>query len=126
VVQDISHTSIKGLEQAKFIDKVGGVKDTAAEKKPVTFQGETDRVYTKADQKITIAGQDKALFEVTRDGLADVVVWNPWEDKAKGMADFGPASGWKNMVCVEAGSIGQWNTLEGGDTWEGGQIIKAL
>jgi glucose-6-phosphate 1-epimerase len=126
VVQDISQTSIKGLEQTSFSDKVGGMKESAAEKTPVTFHGETDRVYIKADKKITVAGREKALFEVTRDGLADVVVWNPWEEKAKGMADFGPASGWKNMVCVEAGSVGQWNTLEGGDTWEGGQIIKAL
>ena len=92
----------------------------------MSFQGETDRVYTKADKNITITDGHKDRFEVTRDGLADVVVWNPWEDKAKGMADFGPTNGWKHMVCVEAGSVGQWNTLEGGDTWEGGQIIKTL
>lgn len=61
-----------------------------------------------------------------RDGLDDVVVWNPWTEKAKSMADFGPADGWKNMVCVEAGSVSQWSKLEGGDTWEGGQRIRAL
>lgn len=58
--------------------------------------------------------------------LGDVVVWNPWDAKAKGMPDFGPEDGWKRMVCVEAGSVGQWNMLEAGDTWEGGQRIRTL
>jgi len=58
--------------------------------------------------------------------LSDVVVWNPWDAKAKSMADFGPEDGWKKMVCVETGSVAQWNTLEAGDTWEGGQRIRTL
>ncbi len=40
------------------------------------------------------------------------------------MADFGPADGYKRMLCVEIGSVSGWNTLEAGDTWEGGQRIK--
>ena len=47
-------------------------------------------------------------------------------DKSKGMADFGPEDGYKKMVCVETGSVAAWNTLEAGDTWEGGQRIKTL
>lgn len=92
----------------------------------ITFDKETDRVYTKAGKPITILEKDKPRFEVKRDALGDVVIWNPWEEKVKGMADFAPADGYKSMVCVEAGSVGQWLTLEGGDTWEGGQRIKAL
>ena len=42
------------------------------------------------------------------------------------MADFGPEGAYKNMICVEAGSVGAWNNLEAGDAWEGGQRIKAL
>jgi len=56
--------------------------------------------------------------------MNDVVVWNPWEKKAGSMADFGPADGYKRMLCVEIGSVSGWNTLEAGDTWEGGQRIK--
>ena len=67
-----------------------------------------------------------AEYEVTRDMLADVVVWNPWIEKAKGMADFGPEDGYKQMICVEAGSVSAWNSLEAGDAWEGGQRIKTI
>ena len=88
---------------------------------------EVDRVYTvPAEQPITVSEGSEPRFEVTRDMLSDVVVWNPWVEKAKGMADFGPDDGYKNMICVEAGSVSAWNSLEAGDAWEGGQRIKAL
>ena len=70
--------------------------------------------------------KDAVEYEVTRDMLADVVVWNPWIEKAKGMSDFGPEDGYKQMICVEAGSVSAWNSLEAGDAWEGGQRIKTF
>ena len=93
----------------------------------MTFSAETDRNYASdPSSTITVAEKKKPRYEITRDILGDVVVWNPWDAKAKSMDDFGPEDGWKKMVCVESGSVGQWNTLEAGDTWEGGQRIRAL
>ena len=57
--------------------------------------------------------------------LPDVVVWNPWVEKSKTMADLAPEDAYKKFICVEAGNV-SWNTLEAGDTWEGGQRVKAL
>jgi glucose-6-phosphate 1-epimerase len=54
------------------------------------------------------------------------LVWNPWIEKAKGMGDFEPKDGYKNMLCVEAGSVKEWIKLDAGEGWEGGQIVKAL
>jgi glucose-6-phosphate 1-epimerase len=66
------------------------------------------------------------VFEIVRDNLEDAVVWNPWIEKAKGMGDFSPKDGYKNMLCVEAGQVSKWVKLEAGETFEGGQVIKAL
>ena len=94
---------------------------------PISFTAETDRVYSSpATQVLTIEENKKPRYEITRDMLGDVVVWNPWDKKASSMADFGPDGAWKKMVCVEAGSVGEWNKLEAGDTWEGGQRIRVL
>lgn len=41
------------------------------------------------------------------------------------MSDFGPDEGYKNMICVEAGSVSGWQTIEPSDAWECGQIIYA-
>lgn len=68
----------------------------------------------------------KKTFSVVRDNLNDLVVWNPWTEKAAGMGDFAPKDGWKNMICVEAGSVRGWQTLEAGDAFEGAQTITAL
>lgn len=35
------------------------------------------------------------------------------------------ATGWMNMLCIEAGSVKGFQKLEAGETFEGGQIIKA-
>ena len=127
VLQEISNVSITGLESTAFLDKVAGSgKLSAASNKAITFDGETDRVYSKTTEPSNTITQDGApLFEVTRDGLDDVVVWNPWIEKAKGLGDFEPKEGYKNMVCLEAGSVIDWVRLDAGDTWEGGQTMKA-
>jgi len=89
---------------------------------------ETDRVYKALDPKVPIivasAADDKPIFSVTREGLNDVTVWNPWIEKAKGMADFAPDDGYKKMICIEPGSVAGWQTLEAGESWEGSQTIR--
>ena len=86
-----------------------------------------DRVYHKIKQDTTSVLEDgKPRFDVVRDNLEDTVVWNPWTEKANGMGDFEPKTGYKNMICVEVGAVTGWVKIEAGETWEGGQIIKSL
>ncbi|KAL8709075.1 MAG: hypothetical protein Q9220_006096 [cf. Caloplaca sp. 1 TL-2023] len=126
-VDDINETAITGLEKATFKDKMQGGKEVKPAGQPIRIESETDRIYTAApEQRITVLEGGTGRYEIARDMLSDVVVWNPWIEKAKGMADFGPEDGYKKMVCVEAGSVTAWNTLEAGDTWEGGQRIKLV
>lgn len=115
---------MSGLEKVTFADKVGGGKKEEPE--AITVSSEVDRVYhVDPSQAIAIHEKDKTRFQFTRDMLPDVVVWNPWIEKSKTMADLGPEDAYKKFICVETGSV-SWNTLEAGDTWEGGQRIKAL
>lgn len=119
-IQDISKVSITGLEPTAYIDKVGGAAQKSAAGSPITFSGETDRVYTDSTNTILVKEGNSTTFEIVRDGMNDCVVWNPWSEKAASMSDFGPSDGWKNMVCVEAGAVKEFLKLEGGETWQGG------
>ena len=126
VAQDISKVAVQGLEDTGYVDKIiNGRKYPSGG--AIVFTGETDRVYAQAlKQPVTVMEGGDGRYEITRDMLSDVVVWNPWEEKAQSIADFGPDDGYKSMVCVEAGSVNGWLNLEGGDTWEGGQRIRVL
>ncbi|MCJ1303536.1 hypothetical protein MMC08_006346 [Hypocenomyce scalaris] len=146
-INDISNgVIIQGLEATPFTDKVAYAAEQEATKhqwKPhkqfpdppertepsmdvLTINFETDRIYHIAhDGPIRVLEKESPRFEIVRDMLGDVVVWNPWEKKAAGMSDMGEGE-WRNFVCVEAGSVSSWTKLESGETWEAGQRIRAF
>ncbi|RYC61817.1 hypothetical protein CHU98_g4369 [Xylaria longipes] len=125
-INDITKVQVAGLEDSEYIDKVDGAK-TKTQSGAVTITGETDRVYTPAkgpSSPIVVTEGGSTAFSVVRDNLKEVVVWNPWTEKAAGMGDFEPKDGFKNMICVEAGSVSSWTSLEPGDAFEGAQTIS--
>lgn len=86
----------------------------------------TDRVYKSFPQDTTsILHEGKPVFDIVRDNLSDTVIWNPFREGAEAIGDFMPKDGYKTMVCVEAGAVYGWTTLEAGDGFEAGQIIKS-
>jgi hypothetical protein len=46
-----------------------------------------------------------------------LVLWNPWDEKAKAMADMDD-DGWQHFVCVEAGAVSTPVALEPDQTFE--------
>ncbi|KAM4058044.1 aldose 1-epimerase domain-containing protein [Hirsutella rhossiliensis] len=125
-VKDITSVRISGFEDSSYVDKVDGAKAKTEASAPVTFSGEADRVYTPAKgpgHPVIVSDDGQPRFRIVRDNLDQVVIWNPWADKAEGMSDFVPKSGYKNMVCVEAGSVKGWQKLDKSDTFEAAQTI---
>jgi glucose-6-phosphate 1-epimerase len=109
-----------------YVDKVLNAT-THTQSGDISITGEVDRVYKTIPQSTTSVLQSGTpRFDVIRDNLEDTVVWNPWVEKAKGMGDFEPKDGYKNMLCVEVGAVNGWQKLDGGEGWEGGQLIKSL
>lgn len=47
-----------------------------------------------------------------------IVVWNPWDKKAKAIEDLGNQD-YKRMVCVGAAAIENFITLKPGEEWKG-------
>lgn len=124
-VNDIANVTVTGLKGAQYIDKVDGAQIKTEPEEKVKITAETDRIYTPTDKNAPIAvfqdGSKK--FSIGRENLDDVVVWNPWIDKANSIGDFEPKAGYKNMLCIEAGSVKGWQKLENGDQFEGAQTI---
>jgi glucose-6-phosphate 1-epimerase len=99
-VGDISQTQVGGLEETTYMDKVRDFAQSV-QTGPITFSGETDRVYVNTTADCLI--RDTALgriIRVAKAGSISTVVWNPWMEKEKGFADMA-AGEYRDMLCVE-------------------------
>ena len=106
-VSDVRAIAIRGLESTSFIDKVDYAKLKTPTHSPISFASETDRVYldTRSDCVLEDAPW-KRTIRVSKLGSISTVIWNPWIDKSRRMADFGDDE-WQGMVCIETANVGE-------------------
>lgn len=100
-VSDVRHLLLTGLAETEFIDKVDRFTRKRHDSKPLIFAGETDRVFLNTEATCVI--DDPGLHRRTiieKTGSATTVVWNPWQEKARALPDFGDDE-WPHMLCVE-------------------------
>jgi glucose-6-phosphate 1-epimerase len=105
-VADVRAVRVEGLSGREYLDKVDG-KKRKTQSGPVTIAGETDRVYLNTPDAVTVhdPGAGRRLT-VTKEDSASTVVWNPWVEKAKKLADFGDDE-WPRMLCVETANVAE-------------------
>jgi len=93
------------------------------------IRGEVDSVYANlaaTNLKIQFGDNQAAGgIQLHKNGLKDIVVWNPWTEKAAGMADFDNEE-YHRMICVEAGQVAEFVALAAGDSWQGSQVLSLL
>lgn len=100
-VGDVHRASVHGLEGADYLDEsaAGGGK-VEQQTGPITFSGEVDRDYAcGAPVRLPDRAQQREI-RITGSGSACTVVWNPWIEKARTMADL-PDEDYLKFVCVE-------------------------
>jgi glucose-6-phosphate 1-epimerase len=103
-VSDVEAISLTGLTGATFLDALSD--STLVETAPaITIASEVDRVYQRTPATVEILDPGfQRRIRVAKSGSESTVVWNPWIDKSKRMADFGDEE-YRQMVCVESGNI---------------------
>ena len=103
-VSAIPAISITGLRNATYLDKVNDA--TCLEIYPTISIGcEVDRVFCDTITTVGILdpGFERKIW-IEKSGSNSTVVWNPWIEKSKRMADFGDDE-YQRMVCVESGNV---------------------
>ncbi|XP_031108282.1 putative glucose-6-phosphate 1-epimerase isoform X2 [Ipomoea triloba] len=125
-VSDISEVRVEGLETLDYLDNLQNRERFTEQGDAITFEGEVDKMYLSTPTKIAILDHEKKrTFVIRKDGLPDAVVWNPWDKKAKAMADFGDDE-YKHMLCVEAAAVEKAITLKPGEEWRGRQELSVV
>ncbi|XP_057966905.1 putative glucose-6-phosphate 1-epimerase [Malania oleifera] len=125
-VSDISEVRVEGLETLDYLDNLQNRERFTEQGDAITFESEVDKIYLGTPTKIAILDHEKKrTFVLRKDGLPDAVVWNPWDKKAKAMADFGDDE-YKHMLCIEAACVEKPITLKPGEEWRGRQELSAV
>ncbi|KAI9174696.1 hypothetical protein LWI28_021375 [Acer negundo] len=118
-ISDISEVRIEGLETLDYLDNLCQKERFTEQGDTLTFESEVDRVYLSSSNMIAIFDHErKRTLMIRKEGLPDVVVWNPWEKKSKSLADFGDED-YKQMLCVDGAAIEKPITLKPGEEWTG-------
>ncbi|OWZ18913.1 Aldose 1-epimerase [Phytophthora megakarya] len=130
---------VEGLQGLTYHDKVAAVERTE-EREVLDFAQETDSVYANAPSPVVVRikrtdGIERVVTVEKEASIkggfmqtaqqSDVVVWNPWIEKAKGMGDFGDDE-YSTMLCVEPGRVSEQQKLSAGQTFTLQQTIKLL
>ncbi|KAL0426084.1 UNVERIFIED_CONTAM: putative glucose-6-phosphate 1-epimerase [Sesamum radiatum] len=125
-VSDISEVRVEGLETLDYLDNLCQKERFTEQGDAITFESEVDRVYLSSPRCVAVLDHEKKRTYVMRkEGLPDVVVWNPWEKKSKAMTDFGDEE-YKQMLCVDAAAIEKNITLKPGEEWTGRVELAAV
>lgn len=120
-VADIAAVEIFGLQYANYLDQVQGGVQATQDDAVLAIDGEIDRIYLDVHKPLIVSCRQRSL-SVRKQGFADVVVWNPWADKAAQLSDM-PPDDYRSFVCVEAGAIEHAISLQPGESWRGVQSI---
>ncbi len=104
-ISAIKDITVNGLEDTVFIDKVDGFK-LKTQEGPLHISGETDRIYLHTEKECVISDPGfNRNIRIRKSGSSSTVVWNPWEEKARGMTDLGDDE-YLDFVCVEVANAG--------------------
>lgn len=104
-VGEISQVSVHGLKGLTYLDKNEDFKAKQEQLDELPISGETNSVYLNSTAPIEI--YDRSLHRticIRKENSRSTVVWNPWSEKAKAIADFGPDD-YQNFLCVESGNV---------------------
>ena len=103
-VGDIRRTALRGLRGAEFIDSLTGERHVDGEEE-IRVSAETDRLYQGTTAACEIDDEANGrVITVAKSGSRSTVVWNPWVEKSRRMADFGDEE-YLRMLCVESGNV---------------------
>lgn len=103
-VGDVRQIAVTGLDHHHYLDQLTG--ETRTHQGAVTFTEETDRIYHHSNE---VRLTDPVLgrrIRIAKSGSPHTVVWNPWIDKARQLADV-PDDAWHEFVCLESANLSQ-------------------
>lgn len=99
-VGDARRVCVTGLEDTTYVDKTAA-STRKQSPRPICIAQETDQVHLNTTSTCEIHDPVwRRTIVVEKMGSDTTVVWNPWIDKNRTIADMAPDD-WQGMLCLE-------------------------
>ncbi|MQG94589.1 D-hexose-6-phosphate mutarotase [Pseudomonas sp. MN1F] len=103
-VSDVRQARVEGVEGLQYIETLADWQQRQQQGE-LGFAGETDRIYLDTPQKLSIVDPHwQRRITLTSNGSRSAVIWNPWTERAKELADMAD-DGWQRMLCIETANV---------------------
>lgn len=104
-VEDVRKVSIHGLHGTQYVE--GRLSpDKRPQHGPLAIDQEVDRMYVSDATVIVHDPLWKRELVIEKAGSLATVVWNPWIEKSKRLADL-PDEAYPEFLCIEAANAGE-------------------
>lgn len=99
-VSDIEQVRVVNLEGAEYADLVG-TSTKRKQETPMEFKGEVNTIHESSDDVLLVDDLSGRTLLIEKTGSPNTVLWNPWIEKSKALADL-PNEAYRDFCCVEA------------------------
>ncbi len=107
-VSDVRQARVEGVEGLSYIETLADWEQRQ-QQGALGFAGETDRIYLDTPQTLSIVDPHwSRRINLTSSGSRSAVIWNPWTERARELADMAD-DGWQRMLCIETANV--WDDL---------------
>ncbi len=103
-VGDVRTARLHRLDKVPYLDNTDANREKVQDG-DVVISSQTDRAYLTAQPEVEL--EDPTLhrrIHIAKENSLTTVVWNPWVDGARALADLGDDE-WTQMFCVEASNV---------------------
>ena len=121
-VAEVEMARVTGLNGCRYEDFTTGTMHVD-EADAVRVMEEIDRIYYGVSAPLVLSDAQRRL-RIEAANFPEIVVWNPWREKAAAMADLAPGD-FRRFLCVEAALIEKPVLLAPGEHWWGRQTLIA-
>ena len=103
-VRDVEKIRVTGLDGVTFLDNTDSNREKTQHGDVIMTRPIDNAYFNTASAVELIDPILRRRIQTAKENSFTTVVWNPWEDGAKALADLGDNE-WQYMACVEASNI---------------------
>jgi glucose-6-phosphate 1-epimerase len=103
-VGHVKDVRVHGLDGVVYLDNTDSNREKS-QQGDLVIARRTDNAYLNTQGAIELEdGELKRRIQLAKGNSFTTVVWNPWRDGAKSLADLAKDE-WQKMVCIEASNV---------------------